>query len=112
MGSCGADDRTPEHGGQEANLERSPPDRDESVRDAEEAKVVGDQGNQGNDESTRYGARREGIDSVSASKCNRSARSLPEAACPAAATDCTDPRARYLKLLALSPGYGSRFARG
>ena len=40
-------------------------------------------------------------------KCNRSARSLPEAACPAAATDCTDPRARYLKLLALSPGYGS-----
>ena len=38
-------------------------------------------------------------------KCNRSARSLPEAACPAAATD---PRIRYVKLLALSPGYGTR----
>ena len=65
IGSCGADDRTPEHGGREANLERSSPDRDESVFDAEDAKVVADQGNQGNDEATRCGARRERIESQS-----------------------------------------------
>ena len=65
MGSFGEADRTPEHGGQEAHLERSSPDRDEPVFDAEEAKVIGHQGNQGNDESTGHGARRERIEAQS-----------------------------------------------
>ena len=49
VGSCGADDRTHEHGGQEANMERPSPKRDEPVFDAKKTKIVGDQGNQGND---------------------------------------------------------------
>ena len=58
VGSCGADDRTHEHGGQEAHMERPSPQRDEPVFDAKKTKIVGDQGNQGNDAKDAYGGRR------------------------------------------------------